>query len=29
MVDALPRGPGGKVLKVELRDRWRAGDAPG
>jgi len=27
VVTELPRGPGGKVLKVELRRRWTAGDA--
>jgi len=26
VVDQLPRGPGGKVLKVELRRRWTPGD---
>ena len=26
VVTELPRGPGGKVLKVELRRRWTPGD---
>jgi acyl-CoA synthetase (AMP-forming)/AMP-acid ligase II len=29
VVSELPRGPGGKVLKVELRERLRAGDGGG